>query len=669
MAGRIPQTFIDDLLDRVDIVDVVNGRVGLKKAGKNYKACCPFHEEKSPSFTVAQDKQFYYCFGCGAGGNALGFVMEFDRLDFLPAVEMLARNAGLEIPREAAQDPGISKQKDSLYSILSESDLYFRQQLRKHAGAATAVDYLKARGLSGQVAKQYGVGYAPPGWDNLLKAVGSDEQRTGLLHESGMLVVKPEEKKQYDFFRHRITFPIRDQRGRTVGFGGRVLDDSKPKYLNSPETPVFSKGRELYGLYEARQALKEIPCLIMVEGYMDVIALAQFEINNAVATLGTALTESHLQKIFRYTSEIVFCFDGDKAGRKAAARALDTAIPEMRDGVSAKFLFLPDGEDPDTMVRKLGKQDFMQQVDRAQPLSEFLFEQLSDGIDSSTADGKARLSKVCAPQINRIPQGVFRQLMLEELSSRTGISAENLRDYVATHKPPAQRGTAPSPASQYGTQLGIQQGPQGGNQSGPRTSTRAPVEEFYDGPPPDDVYGDGDYEPYPETVAVRRSKIRLSPIKFLSALLVNHPQLAEYVEDVEMLSVSADPDMTLFLKILAIVNSDPACSKTSHIFARWQATYSDQTELQLLKTLAGSELHQPPKGTGRDDDQEFSDTLAHVTRDVFEALPGERKANFLLALESLNERQIKQLLKIHMQLGDDNQFLELKNKIKQRLVV
>jgi DNA primase len=248
--------------------------------------------------------------------------------------------------------------------------------------------------------------------------------------------------------------------------------------------------------------------------------------------------------------------------------------------------------------------------------------------------------------------------MLEELSSRTGISAENLRDYVATHKPPAQRGSAPPPPVQAPAQLG--------NQS----RHQAPPNDFYSGPPPDDVYGDGDYEqPYPETVAVRRSKIRLSPIKVLSALLVNHPQLAEYVEDIEMLSVSADPDMTLFLKILALINSDPACSKTSHIFARWQATYSDQSELQLLKTLAGSELHQPPKGTGRDDDQEFSDTLSHVARDVFEALPPERKADILLAMETLNERQTKQLFKIHMQLGDNNQFVELKNKIKQRLVV
>jgi len=643
MAGRIPQTFIDDLLDRVDIVDVVNGRVPLKKAGKNYKACCPFHEEKSPSFTVAQDKQFYYCFGCGAGGNALGFVMEFDRLDFLPAVEMLAKNAGLEIPREAAQDAQVSKQKDSLYSLLGESDKYFRKQLRQHQAAAGAVDYLKARGLSGQVAGQYGVGYAPPGWDNLLKAVGTDQERIDLLDESGMVITKPEEKKQYDRFRHRITFPIRDQRGRTVGFGGRVLDDSTPKYLNSPETPVFHKGRELYGLYEARQKLKEIPCLIMVEGYMDVIALAQFEINNAVATLGTALTESHLQKIFRYTSDIVFCFDGDKAGRKAAARALDTALPEMRDGVSAKFLFLPDGEDPDTMVRQLGKQAFMEQVDSAQPLSEFLFEQLSDGIDDSTADGKARLSKVCAPQINRIPQGVFRQLMLEELSRRTGISADNLRDYVATHKPPQQYNAEPSsPAPQHPEPIGEE---------------------------PPEIYGGVDYEPYPETVTARTNKIRLSPLKFLTALLINHPQLAEYVEDIKILRVSADIDMALFLKILALINSAPQCTKTSHIFARWQAAQGDQQELQLLRTLAGSELHQPPKGTGRDDDQEFTDTLAHVMRDAFEALPGERKAIFLLSQETLNERQIKQLLKIHMQLGDDIQNAELKSKIKQRLIV
>ena len=596
MAGLIPQTFIDDLLDRIDIVDVVNGRVQLKKAGKNYKACCPFHEEKSPSFTVAQDKQFYYCFGCGAGGNALGFVMEFDRLDFLPAVEMLAKNAGMEIPREAAPDRTVVKQKDNLFSTLTESDKYFRQQLRTHSEAKTAVNYLKARGLSGKIAAQFGVGYAPPGWDNLLKHAGGTDEKNQLLDESGMIIVKPEEKKQYDRFRHRIMFPIRDQRGRTIGFGGRVLDDSTPKYLNSPETPVFHKGRELYGLYEARQTLKEIPCLIMVEGYMDVIALAQYGIANAVATLGTALTENHLQKLFRYTSELVFCFDGDNAGRRAAARSLEIALPEMRDGVSAKFLFLPDGEDPDSMVRQLGTTAFQELVQKAQPLSEFLFEQLSDGIDSSTADGKARLSKTCAPQINRIPQGVFRQLMLEELSRRTGISAENLRDYVATHVSPQQRASAAA----------AEKVPPGN--SGPPDNYEPPsgiddghYAEF-----------DGSIEPdqYSDMAPARASKIRLSPVKFITALLLNHPALAESAEDLGFLEKSDDEDIKLFLRVLDVAKKNPHY-KPSHIFAYWLGTHGNQAETKLLQSLAASELYFPPVGTGRDDHQEFSRTCSY----------------------------------------------------------
>lgn len=655
MAGLIPQTFIDDLLDRVDIVDVVNGRVQLKKAGKNYKACCPFHEEKSPSFTVAQDKQFYYCFGCGAGGNALSFVMEFDRLDFLPAVEILAKNAGLEIPREAAPDRAVSRQKDSLYSILTEADQYFRQQLRINQAAGSAVDYLKGRGLSGKIAAQFGIGYAPPGWDNLLKSSGTDPAKLKLLDESGMVITKPEEKKQYDRFRHRIMFPIRDQRGRTIGFGGRVLDDSTPKYLNSPETPVFHKGRELYGLYEARQALKEIPHLIMVEGYMDVIALAQYGIHNAVATLGTALTESHLQKLFRYTSELVFCFDGDNAGRRAAARSLDIALPEMKDGVSAKFLFLPDGEDPDSMVRKLGTQDFEQQVANAQPLSEFLFEQLSDGIDASTADGKARLSKVCAPQINRIPQGVFRQLMLEELSRRTGISADSLRTYVASHKAPQQRSAAP----------------EGQNPERVSAPLSPPPEHYQDysrDEQPPEYQPGNEHDQFPDIGAERSTKIRLSPIKFLTALLLNHPALAEHVEDIKFLKNSPDADMVLFLRVLKVVQDNPSY-KPSHIFAYWLGTHGNAQETKVLQALAASELYHPPKGTGRDDHQEFCDTLSHVTRSAFEALPAAEKAVHLLAQNSLNEREIKQLHRIRMQLADDPQSNELKDKIKQRLVV
>ena len=654
MAGLIPQTFIDDLLDRVDIVDVVNSRVQLKKAGKNYKACCPFHEEKSPSFTVAQDKQFYYCFGCGAGGNALGFVMEFDRLDFLPAVEMLAKNAGMEIPREAAPDQRITKQKDSLYSILTQSDKFFRQQLRTHQGAKVAVDYLKGRGLSGKIAAQFGVGYAPPGWDNLLKVAGGDDQKNKLLDESGMIIVKPEEKKQYDRFRHRIMFPIRDQRGRTIGFGGRVLDDSTPKYLNSPETPVFHKGRELYGLYEARQALKEIPCLIMVEGYMDVIALAQYGIANAVATLGTALTENHLQKLFRYTSEIVFCFDGDSAGRRAAARSLEIALPEMRDGVSAKFLFLPDGEDPDSMVRQLGTEAFLEQVEKSQPLSEFLFEQLSDGIDSSTADGKARLSKTCAPQINRIPQGVFRQLMLEELSRRTGVSADNLRDYVATHVTPQQRAAI---ANEANHETGSQ------TQSTDRYNHAASNDYQY---PEQDSSLETDE--YADMRPARTSKIRLSPIKFITALLLNHPALAEAVEDIGFLKQSTDQDTQLFLRVLDVAKKNPHY-KPSHIFAYWLGTHGNQAETKILQSLAASELYHPPVGTGRDDHQEFSDALAHVIQSAFDALPIQEKALHLLEQKTLSEREIKQLHRIRLQLANDQQSNDLKNKIKQRLVV
>jgi len=641
MAGLIPQTFIDDLLDRIDIVDVVNSRVQLKKAGKSHKACCPFHEEKSPSFTVAQDKQFYYCFGCGTGGNALSFVMEFDRLDFLPAVELLAKNAGLEIPREATANPEAKKHRDDLYSVVTESDNFYRQKLRTPE-AAQAVNYLKSRGLTGKIAAKFGVGYAPEGWDNLLKTIGSDEHRLRLLTESGMLVSKPEEKKQYDRFRHRIMFPIRDQRGRTLGFGGRVLDDSTPKYLNSPETPIFHKGRELYGLYEARQALKEIPYLLMVEGYMDVIALAQFGIHNAVATLGTALTENHLQKLFRYTSEIVFCFDGDSAGRRAASRSLEIALPEMRDGVSAKFLFLPDGEDPDTMVRDMGAEGFQSKIESAMPLSEFLFEELSDGIDISTGEGKAKLSKISAPQINRIPQGVFRQLMLEELSRRTSIAVEDLKTYVGSHKlqPPAP-------------------------------STESSASSVENQPPhdwaPTNYYAGSDYEPIPEEATSRASKIRLTPINHLIALLINHPELADHVDSTELLEDTPDADTSLFLRLLQVIRDNPSY-KPSHIFAYWLGTHNNQEETKRLQELAASELYHPPTGTGRDDNQEFCDALNHVIQESFYALPALDKATHLLSQETLNERQVKQLHRLRVEIPEGPQSSALREQIKQRLL-
>jgi len=640
MAGLIPQTFIDDLLDRIDIVDVVSSRVPLKKTGKSHKGCCPFHEEKTPSFTVAQDKQFYYCFGCGAGGNALGFVMEFDRLDFLPAVELLAKNAGLEVPREATANPKAKQHRDDLYSVLTEADKFYRQKLRSDE-AKPAVNYLKSRGLTGKIAAQFGIGFAPQGWDNLIKAVAANDEKTKLLADSGMLVIKPEEKKQYDRFRHRIMFPIRDQRGRTVGFGGRVLDDSTPKYLNSPETPVFHKGRELYGLYEARQALKEIPYLLMVEGYMDVIALAQYGIHNAVATLGTALTENHLQKLFRYTSEIVFCFDGDSAGRRAATRSLDIALPEMRDGVTAKFLLLPEGEDPDTMVRNLGTEKFKSQIEDATPLSEFLFEELINGIDIDTGEGKAKLSKLSAPKINRIPQGVFKQLMLEELSRKTGIGVDDLKTYVG-NQAASYTDTKEVPSSK--TQ--------------PHSSQDWASEPI----PTGDDYGFS-----PNIAEEKISKIRLTPIKHLTALLINHPQLAEHIDSTELLESATDSDTALFLKLLKVVKSNPDY-KPSHIFAYWHGTYSNSQETQTLQKLAAIELYHPPSGTGRDDNQEFCDAYKHVTKEAFYKLPATEKAIHLLGQEKLEERQIKQLHRLRLELNNDNKSDSLKQQIKQRLL-
>src|SRR5690606_28626611 len=378
----IPQRFIDDLLDKVDIVDVVGSRISLRKSGKNYSARCPFHDEKTPSFTVSPDKQFYYCFGCGAGGNAIGFVMDYDRTDFPQAVEQLARHAGLEVPRESRErDPADSRRKQ-LYSLLAEAEKYYRAQLRQHPDAKLATDYLKKRGLTGAIAGQFAIGFAPPGWDNLIGHLGHDDQRVRLLREAGLVIQKEDSPgRVYDRFRQRIMFPIRDTRGRTIGFGGRVLGNDKPKYLNSPETPVFHKGSELYGLYEAHTTLREIPNLLVVEGYMDVVALAQHGIHNAVATLGTAATAEHLAKLFRYTAEVIFCFDGDNAGRQAARRALETCLPAMTDGRSARFLFLPEGEDPDTLVRKLGAEGFTRLLADAQPLSEFLFHTLGESLN------------------------------------------------------------------------------------------------------------------------------------------------------------------------------------------------------------------------------------------------------------------------------------------------
>lgn len=457
MAGLIPQPFIDDLLHRVDIVEVVDKRVSLKKAGKNYQACCPFHNEKTPSFSVQPEKQFYYCFGCGAGGNAIGFVMNFDKLDFPEAVESLARDAGLEVPREESKAATRRQSENTkLLDCLETASKFYQYQLRQHPAKQSAVNYLKSRGLSGEVARDFGLGFAPPGWDNLLSAVGTDEDKTKSLLRAGLIIERNKQKEQaeaneesergfYDRFRDRIMFPIRDSRGRTVAFGGRVLGNDKPKYLNSPETPVFHKGSELYGLYESKRSGEKFKRLLLVEGYMDVIALAQMGVRNAVATLGTATSDKHLSRMFRAVSEIVFCFDGDEAGRTAAWRALETTLPQMEDGRQVRFLFLPDGSDPDTYVREVGKEKFLEVVDNAQPLEQFFFDKLSQDLDVGSIEGRARLSNLAKPLIRKLPKGVYAQLMLDRLSDTLGVNSESLDQLMASAPEPAPAPDVPPP--------------------------------------------------------------------------------------------------------------------------------------------------------------------------------------------------------------------------------
>jgi DNA primase len=425
MAGRIPQSFIDDLIARADIVEIINARVPLKKKGREYTACCPFHNEKTPSFTVSETKQFYHCFGCGAHGTAIGFLMEYEHLDFVDAIETLAAEYHVEVPREDA--PATASQarddKQPLYNVLEQASQLYQRQLRN---SERAIKYLKQRGLSGETARRYKLGYAPDDWNFLLENMGSNASNINHLKAAGMLVEKSPSKR-YDRFRDRIMFPILDRRGRTIAFGGRIIDDGEPKYLNSPETSIFHKGYELYGFYEARQALRNLQRILVVEGYMDVVALAQNGIEYAVASLGTATTKDQIQKLFRSVHQVIFCYDGDQAGLKAAWRALENTLPILRDGLEARFLFLPDGEDPDSMVRKEGKDAFDTRLENATPLSEFLFDKLLKEIDTSSMDGKARLAKTARPLLATIPESVFRDLMYKRLSELVGISDEKLQ--------------------------------------------------------------------------------------------------------------------------------------------------------------------------------------------------------------------------------------------------
>ncbi|SUX36548.1 DNA primase [Cedecea davisae] len=445
MAGRIPRVFINDLIARTDIVDLIDARVKLKKQGKNYHACCPFHNEKTPSFTVNGDKQFYHCFGCGAHGNALDFLMNYDKLEFVESVEELATMHNLEVPYEAGNGPSQIErhQRQSLYQLMDGLNAFYQQSLKLPA-AEPARQYLGKRGLSDEVIAHFAIGYAPPGWDNALKRFGGNSENRQALTDAGMLVTN-DKGRSYDRFRERVMFPIRDKRGRVIGFGGRVLGDGMPKYLNSPETDIFHKGRQLYGLYEAQQSQPEPARLLVVEGYMDVVALAQYGISYAVASLGTSTTADHIQLLFRVTDNVVCCYDGDRAGRDAAWRALETALPYMTDGRQLRFMFLPDGEDPDTLVRKEGKEAFETRMEQAQPLSTFLFNSLMPQVDLSTPDGRARLSTLALPLISQVPGETLRIYLRQQLGNKLGILDDSQLEKLM---PKQVDGVTPRPAPQ-----------------------------------------------------------------------------------------------------------------------------------------------------------------------------------------------------------------------------
>lgn len=657
MAGLIPQTFIDDLLERIDIVDVVDARVKLKKSGKNYSACCPFHEEKTPSFTVSPDKQFYYCFGCGASGTALGFVLEHDRLNFPDAVEELAKMAGLEVPREARNDSPHQQERRNLYQLLDKADQFFRQQLRHSPARQHAVNYLQQRGLSGEIARDFGIGYAPPGWDNLLKALGLTEEDKHLLAEGGLLVERPEDGRRYDRFRNRIMFPIRDLRGRVIGFGGRVLGDDKPKYLNSPETPVFHKGKELYGLYEARQTYRDLPRLLVVEGYMDVVALAQFGIRYGVATLGTACGEDHLTLAFKYTQEVVFCFDGDEAGRNAAKRALENSLSSMRDGRQVKFLFLPDGEDPDSLVRQIGPEKFSHMIDLAVPLEDFLFDSVADGIDIQSMEGRARLSKRSAPLLHKLPPGVFRELMFANLAHRTGLAIDTLMELVNT---PEDRNPSPVAATEYyrhtnpvsehslpphpaADQRASEQHP---NSYSPQRTAGAHPSAASHGS--QGHYSQSRYaqshnaqshyaqDPYSQSSAVaRRSALQLPPSKLLCALVLQHPELIPHTPATPNIETSEDPELKLFIELLNFLKQRPNYS-LPRILGHWRGAKGAAATDELAKLATVELLNEARQRGSYNAQQEYLDCLQRI-----EAHLHQQKQR--LELEKLSTKNFNEL--------------------------
>jgi len=510
MAGQIPPQFIDELLSRVDIVDVIDSRVPLKKAGKNLHACCPFHNEKTPSFTVSPDKQFYHCFGCGAHGTAIGFLMEYEQLSFPETIQELADSVGMQVP--VTQQASLTPVRQNLYDLLDKVSKYYAHQLQNHPQKHAFNAYLEQRGLSSEIINAFDIGMAPDGWDNVLRTFGNNQQTIDMLQEGGLLI-KNEQGRIYDRFRKRLMFPIRDRRGRVIGFGGRVIDpEDAPKYLNSPETPVFHKGQELYGLYQARKANRQLQRILIVEGYMDVIALAQFGINNAVATLGTATTPDHLRQLIRSAPEIVFCFDGDRAGRDAAWRAAENALPILGGNFELKFMFLPQGEDPDSVVREQGAEGFQTLVGQAQSLSEFFLATLSQRVDMDSMDGRARLIELAKPYLGRIPSGVYRDMLEQQLAIEAKTSQATLNKHIERSRPVTKRAVPKS------------------------------------------------------------ANANKTPVRMAITLLLKHPGLHKALGDTDWLKNLSQPGVAILSEILETLRTNPQITNSAILIERWRDT-------------------------------------------------------------------------------------------------
>lgn len=509
MSGRIPQAFIDELMARTDIVELIDSRVPLKKAGREYTACCPFHTEKTPSFTVSPQKQFYHCFGCGAHGTVIGFLMDYERMGFMEVVEELASRNGMEVPKEGKQYE--NKRHTDQYALLEQVSRYFQKNLQSYGNHEQVQGFIRQRGVTADTAKDFALGYAPPGWANLQRQFAKQQQdliRLGLL-------IRKDQDNVYDRFRERIIFPIHDSRGRVIGFGGRTLGDDQAKYLNSPESPLFHKGRELYNLHRARLQLKQNDQLLVVEGYMDALMLAQAGFPNVVATLGTATTNTHIQRLFSLTMDIVFCFDGDRAGKKAAWRALETVLPHMEKGRQVRFMFLPDGEDPDSMVQKEGQAEFSIRIEKSPQLSTFLYEELQLRVDINTVDGRARLVELARPLLSKLPEGVYKQLMLKQLSD---LAQMDVGRFIDSGK------TVVSEPAQVRKQLS-----NNNNHKQP------------------------------------------SLIRIAIALLLQQPNLANEVEIGDELRELELPGMGLLLRLIEIVQSQPHISNSA-LLERWRDT-------------------------------------------------------------------------------------------------